>query len=125
MASNIREIGGYDYEFVDTDLPDEFQCPICTLVPRDVHQASCCGKMFCKSCLDELKRTSAHYLCPNCLGDLQNYCFKDASNGRRIRNLQIYCTNKDKRCNWKGCLQDINKHLSKCAFQIVHIYGGL
>ena len=118
MASSIIQSGGYDYEFVDTNLPDEFQCPICTLVPRDVHQASCCGKMFCKSCLDELKRTSTNYTCPNCREDLtNNHFFKDVNMNRKIRNLHIHCTNK--KCLWKGSLQDIDNHLSKCAFQIV------
>ena len=118
MASNIIESGGYDYEFVDTNLPDEFQCPICTLVARDVHQASCCGKMFCRSCLDELKRTSINYTCPNCRKDLtNNHCFKDLNMNRKIRNLQICCSNKE--CVWKGSLQDINNHLSKCLFQTV------
>ena len=117
MASSITQSRGYDYEFVDTNLPDEFECPICTLVPRDVHQASCCGKMFCKSCLDELKRTSTNYTCPNCREDLTNNCFKDSNTNRKIRHLHIYCTNR--KCLWHGSLQDIDKHLSKCAFQIV------
>ena len=117
MASSITQSGGYDYGFVDTNLPDEFQCPICTLVPRDVHQVSCCGKMFCKSCLDELKRTSTNYTCPNCRTDLTNNCFKDSNMNRKIRNLHIYCNNK--KCLWKGSLQDIEKHLSTCPFQII------
>ena len=118
MASSITQSGGYDYEFVDTNLPDEFQCPICTLVPRDVHQASCCGKMFCKSCLDELKRTSTNYTCPNCREDLtNNHFFKDVNTNRKIRNLNIYCTNR--KCLWNGSLQDIDNHLSTCPFQIV------
>ena len=115
MACSTTQIGGYDYESVDTNLPDEFQCPICTLVPRDVHQASCCGKMFCKSCLDELKRTSTNYTCPNCRKPLtNNYFFKDINMNRKIRNLQICCSNKV--CFWKGSLQDIHNHLSKCLF---------
>ena len=117
MASSITQSGGYDYEFVYTNLPDEFQCPICTLVPRDVHQASCCGKMFCKSCLDELKRTSTNYTCPNCREDLTNNCFKDSNTNRKIRNLHILCTNKN--CLWNGSLQDIDNHLSTCPFKIV------
>ena len=49
MASSITQSGGYNYEFVDTNLPDEFQCPICRLVPRDQiiygdhHQKECPG----------------------------------------------------------------------------------
>ena len=120
MASSITQSGGYDYEFVDTNLPDEFQCPICILVPRDVHQVSCCGKMFCKSCLDELKRISTNYTCPNCREDLtNNHFFKDINMNRKIRNLHIHCTNKYNGCYWNGSLQDINNHLSKCLYQIV------
>ena len=123
MASSITQSGGYDYEFVYTNLPDEFQCPICTLVPRDVHQVSCCGKMFCKSCLDELKRTSTNYTCPNCREPLtNNHFFKDVNTNRKIRNLRIHCTNK--RCLWKGSLQDIDKHLSTCDLQLVECSNG-
>ena len=117
MASSIIQTGGYDYEFMDTNLPDEYQCPICRLVPRDVHQASCCGKMFCKSCLDELKRTSTNYTCPNCREELTNKCFKDSNTNRKIRNLHIHCIKK--KCLWKGSVQDIDNHLSTCPFQTV------
>ena len=117
LVSSTTEAGGYNYEFVDTNLPDVFQCPICVLVPRDVYQASCCGKMFCKSCLDELKRTSTNYTCPNCREDLTNNCFKDSNMNRIIRHLLIYCINK--KCRWEGSLQDIDNHLSKCPFQTV------
>ena len=117
LVSSITQSGGYDYEFVDTNLPDEFQCLICTLVPRDVHQARCCGKTFCKSCLDELKRKSTNYTCPNCREDLTNNCFKDSNTNRKIRHLHIYCTNR--KCPWNGSLQDIDNHLSTCPFQTV------
>ena len=117
MASSKTQSGGYDYEFVDTNLPDEFQCLICRLVPRDVYQASCCGKMFCKSCLHKLKRTSTKYACPNCREDLTNNCFKDSNTNRKIRHLHIYCTNR--KCRWEGSLQDIYNHLSKCVFETV------
>ena len=124
MASSIiQRGGGYDYEFVDTNLPDEYQCPICTLVPRDVHQASCCGKMFCKSCLDELKRTSTNYTCPNCREDFtNNHFFKDVNMNRKIRNLHIYCINR--KCLWEGSLQDLDNHLSTCQFQTIECSNG-
>ena len=119
MAFSITQPGGYVYEFVDTNLPDEFECPICTLVPRDVHQASCCGKMFCKSCLDSLKRRSNSIICPNCHKDLTNNFFKDVNINKKIRNLYIYCTNQKKSCRWEGPLRHINEHLSKCLLQTV------
>ena len=124
MASSITQSGGYVYEFVDTNLPDEFQCLICTLVPRDVHQARCCGKMFCKSCLVDLKRHSNSIKCPNCHKDLTNNFFKDVNINKKIHNLHIYCTNKTKSCRWRGLLQHINEYLSKCPLQTVECRNG-
>ena len=48
-------VGGYDCHFVNSDLPKEFYCLICTFVPRQPHQVTCCGKIYYKRCLDELK----------------------------------------------------------------------
>ena len=76
------------------------------------------GKCFVRVCLDEPKRTSTNYTCPNCREDLtNNHFFKDVNTNRKIRNLHIHCTNK--KCLWKGSVQDIDNHLSTCPFQIV------
>ena len=54
------------------------------------------------------------------------YCDKEFSTlGNKavnweIRELQIYCTNKEKGCEWKGELNDINNHLGNsggCQFE--------
>ena len=77
------------------------------------------GKCFVRVCLDEWKTKSTNYAYPNCRKHLTNNFFKDANTNRKIYNLHIYCTNKDKNCLWKGSLQDIDNHLSTCPFQIV------
>jgi len=56
--------GGYDCDFVK-DVPASLQCLICTLPAREPQQVSCCGKIFCLSCLDILKK-SKNKSCPNC-----------------------------------------------------------
>ena len=56
--------GGYDCDFVN-DVPASLQCLICTLPARDPQQVSCCGKIFCLSCLDILKKSKSNS-CPNC-----------------------------------------------------------
>ena len=56
--------GGYDCQFVG-DLPDALQCLICTVAAKDPQQLDCCGKIFCKNCLDHLNM-SANTSCPNC-----------------------------------------------------------
>ena len=70
MASNrilrvYGKVGGYDYEFVD-EVPEDFACPICTLVQKEAQQVICCGKVYCKSCLEQLKKKRDKFLCPNC-----------------------------------------------------------
>ena len=76
MASNAPTIGGYDYKFVETP-PDKLVCQICLLVARSPHQVTCCGKVYCKTCLDEHKRHSLRSIyskeCPNCRKIGQNF----------------------------------------------------
>ena len=74
MATSATVIGGYDCEYFIDTLPEQLQCTICMLVPRDVHYTECCYKMFCGSCLDHLKCVNTHYTCPNCHGNLSNCC---------------------------------------------------
>ena len=41
---------------------------------------------------------------------------------REIKSLHIYCTNKEKGCEWQGELNDINNHLGNsdgCQFEEV------
>ena len=112
-------VGGYDYNFVDTDLSEEFYCLICTFVPRQPHQVTCCGKIYCKGCLDELKRKNSNFNCPNCREKIANNYFKDINTERKIRQLKIYCTNKDSGCSYKVELKDLDSHLTQCLYQLV------
>ena len=74
MASNTqaKDQKGYGHNFVDP-VPNELHCLICILPARDPQQSTCCGKVFCESCIDELKK---HFdKCPGCWGDIN--CFLD------------------------------------------------
>ena len=112
-------VGGYDYTFINTDLPDEFHCLICTFVPRQPHQVTCCGKIYCKECLDELKKSKQNFTCPNCRKKIANNYFKDINTKRKIRQLKVYCTNKENGCRYKGELKDLEGHLTNCLYQII------
>ena len=123
MSAKMEKNGGYDYQFVDEKkLPDECTCPICTLVQREAHQVICCGKIYCKSCLDELKSKSDYFNCPNCRNSLEgeHKYFPDKNMISKIRHFAIYCDNKDKGCQWEGLLKDFEEgHLPKCPYQII------
>jgi len=70
MASNVPLIGGYDCKFVDTP-PDKLICQICLHVARTSHQMPCCGRVYCKACLDTHKQHSN--TCPNCRKTRQSF----------------------------------------------------
>ena len=81
----------------------------------------CCeGLTICKSCLDQWQTTAGYTArCPVCCnkeGDFHsNYPIV-----REVKSLHIYCTNKEKGCEWQGELNDINGHLGNsddCQFE--------
>ena len=105
--------GGYGYDFVNTPA-DRFTCNICHLPSRDPYLSVCCGHIFCKSCLDNVKKSPAtSNVCPVCCDEeFVTYPQKEAN--REIRSLHIYCTYKEKGCEWQGELNNINNHLGNC-----------
>ncbi|XP_065901669.1 TNF receptor-associated factor 4-like [Dysidea avara] len=113
--------GGYDYKFAD-DPPDRLVCNICHLPSRDPYLTTCCGHVFCKSCLDYVKKPIAvSNVCPVCREkEFLAYVNKQAD--REIRSLHVMCTNKERGCEWQGELNDINNHLGNsdgCQFEDV------
>ncbi|XP_003388778.1 PREDICTED: TNF receptor-associated factor 5-like [Amphimedon queenslandica] len=121
MATSSRwTYGGYSYNFVDSDPPDEYLCHICTLVARDPQQVTCCYNIYCKSCLDTLKEKGQGFICPTCRSSLEGKYFKDGRVERGIKSLKVYCTNTDSGCRWMGTIKDIDTHLNSCIYQLVH-----
>ena len=122
-------MGGYDYQFVDTPS-DMLLCKVCHLPSKEPHLSVCCGHTFCKSCLEGIKQTKPHQRrrssfpkvsCPMCRSeDFSTVANKQ--NERAIKNLHVFCTNKDKGCDWQGEINDIGGHLensSGCQFEEV------
>ena len=114
--------GGYEYKFVNPP-PDRCICNICHLPSRDTYMTGqCCeGQTICKSCLDQWQKTAGNMKCPVCRkeegGFYPNFPIK-----REIKSFHIYCTNKEKGCEWQGELNDINNHLGNsdgCQFEEV------
>ena len=121
-ANNNFDGGGYDYEFVDP-VPDECTCPICTLVQRDPQQVTCCGKIYCLSCLDILKGATEKFDCPSCrssLGKEGANFFPDKNTNSKIIHLRIQCVNKGRGCQWVGLLKELqSKHIPDCPHELV------
>ena len=73
-----KEEGGYDLEFV-TKPPDSLLCLICLSVARSPWQHVTCGRLFCKSCLDEYRAKQFQNTCPNCREENPQYCLDNRS----------------------------------------------
>ena len=111
--------GGYNHQFVNTPM-DHVICVICHLPSRDPHITGCCGYIFCKSCVENVKVTE-HTSCPMCK-DEQFEIFFNKQIHREVQDLRAYCTNKKKGCKWTGELRDIAFHLDNtdgCQFEEV------
>ena len=59
---------GYDCDFLEPP-PDALLCLICTFVAREPMQMDCCGKLYCKHCLNEHSKLSQQFTCPHCRQD--------------------------------------------------------
>lgn len=98
---------GHDVEFVEPP-PKEFECPICMLVLRDPHLTSCCGYLFCATCINRIKKQKKR--CPLCNEEFTT--FLDKGRQRRVNELMVKCTEEQHGCKWTGQLGKLNKHLT-------------
>ncbi|XP_065900209.1 TNF receptor-associated factor 4-like [Dysidea avara] len=127
IATTSNGEGGYDYQFVMTPS-DMLVCKICHCPSREACLAICCGHTFCKSCLESAKRVSTvSDTCPVC----RNEEFVTVPNkqvDRAVRNLHVFCTNKEKGCEWQGEVNDIVNHFGNskagCQFEEVPCSNG-
>ena len=116
------EYGGYEYKFVNP-VPDRCVCNICHLPSRDAYMTGqCCeGQTICKSCLDQWQITAGNMKCAVCHEEESGF-HPNYPVAREIKSLHIYCTNKEKGCEWQCELNDINNHLGNsdgCLFEEV------
>eukprot|EP01022_Parablepharisma_sp_SALTPOND_P003843 TRINITY_DN1159_c0_g1_i1.p1 TRINITY_DN1159_c0_g1~~TRINITY_DN1159_c0_g1_i1.p1 ORF type:complete len:648 (-),score=0.11 TRINITY_DN1159_c0_g1_i1:106-2049(-) len=102
--------------FLDRELAESFQCPICHMIPSHTIAVdhTKCGSVFCKPCLDQwlTNRTT----CPTCRGRLASKLTKD-------RNYTVYKVHQKlslrcpaEQCNWTGSMEKLKQHKEVCQF---------
>ena len=103
-------MAGIEAEFVEKP-PKAFQyeCPICLLVLREPYQATCCGKSFCKECIERVQAKSK--TCPTCK-ERDSQVFRDKRLQHSLYDFEVYCSHKSKGCEWRGELRELDKHLN-------------
>lgn len=107
-------VNGYMHKFID-NLPDDMICLICQFPACNPHQRDCCGKIFCKACLDEHEKHGNQ--CPNCRQNGKN--FYDKRSERQIKSLKMSCENEEKGCKWQGELFNLDSHTKDCQYTVI------
>ena len=96
---------GYKCEFLDS-VPDDLYCKKCTLVALKLSITTCCGESFCQACIASINKEP----CPEC-GATEFSYIEHIKSQKRINNLQVYCSMKERGCGWSGTLEQLDTHL--------------
>ena len=110
------------YAFV-SELPHEYVCQVCTNVLQDPHATECCGQHFCKACLEKWFEKNTEKVCPHCrVIDFNHIHYKPLQ--RKINELKVFCSNRDKGCTITLNLEDLDSHLlltnaSGCGYVLI------
>ncbi len=100
------------------ELADKYKCSICTNLLDTPVLTECCGQHFCKACLEKWITQKKESICPHCRAE--NF-HKIVSQPiiREIKELGVYCTNRDNGCKEVINYGDFQKHADECPFGVV------
>ena len=99
---------GFDCEFIEKP-PIRSSCPICLLILREPYQVTCCGKIFCRDCIQRI--TIKKKPCPTCNEkEFENY--PDKGLKQELYSCKVFCSYKEKACEWQGELGQLDTHLN-------------
>ena len=100
---------GFDCEFVERPREIDAHCPICLLVLREPHQVTCCGKSFCRSCIERIELLKKP--CPTCNNE-NHSVFPNKGLKQILYAFRVRCSHKKEGCRWTGELRKLDKHLN-------------
>ncbi|CAF0991009.1 unnamed protein product [Rotaria sp. Silwood1] len=96
-------------------LESKYQCLACNNYLKFPIQFEDCGHHVCSSCLPDIMRAAPR--CPSCQQPIsRDRIVNDKILQKEIQSLNIYCSNQDKGCDWKGILKDFSAHVETCGF---------
>ena len=84
------------------------ECPVCLQIIREPHQVTCCGKKFCKACIEHIKVTKKP--CPTCNEEFSS--FADKGLKQSLYSLKVHCSHQKDGCEWTGELRQLDEHLN-------------
>ena len=104
--------GGYDCEFVEAPPPAvQTECPICLHILKEPCLISCpCGQKICRECVEPI--TKGGKPCPLCNKSALTY-MRDYGLERSLKEFEVWCSKKEKGCDWRGKLGEYEHHLNQ------------
>ena len=104
--------GGFEFNFIG-DVKD-FECPLCLHVTREPNLTSCCGQHFCGSCINRI--ITDRKPCPFCK-ERRFSVLLDKKQKRKVLELEVECSERNKNCTWTGKLSDLDAHVNdECRY---------
>ncbi len=79
---------------------------------------SCCGESFCHGCIVPLQQEAK--ACPVCLEESFSI-YEQVKYQKRLSSIQVYCTMRDRGCEWSGTLDQLDSHLDPNQNQCQYI----
>ncbi len=99
----------FDCQF--TEEPPKWlqcHCPICLMILCEPYQVTCCGKSFCRACIQHIEDEDKP--CPTCKQDFD--CFQNKGLQQPLYGFKVFCSNKEGGCGWQGELGQLDQHLN-------------
>ena len=89
-----RMAAGFDCDLVELP-PEKIQtvCPICLLILREPRQGTCCGKIYCQTCITKVLKEDNR--CPMCR-EPQPHFWPDKHTKQQLFGLRVFCPHRAK-----------------------------
>ena len=105
----MQRLAMAEYSFV-SELPQKYVCQVCMTVLQEPHLTECCGQHFCKGCLESWFKRKGRKSCPHCRKvNFAHIVSKPLQ--RKINELKVFCSNRDKGCKAILNLEELKSHL--------------
>lgn len=63
--------------------------------------------------------------CPTCQQPIsKDRLINDKELQKEIQNLEVFCTNQSKGCDWSGALRELSTHVETCGFVPIECPNG-
>ena len=101
--------GGYEHEFLEPSAKlKKYECPLCLHATREPYLTDCCGQHFCQACINRI--VTDRKPCP-LYKTSSFHMMIDKKQKRRVLELKVKCTMKERGCDWSGELGKLDTHV--------------